>query len=412
MVATNETNAITKDEQTAHSGDVSFVVGFMRPYLKPYKKALWWLAGILLIEMAFNFSFPLVTQHLIDEGLQKKNWEIVVWVLGFLAFAAVANIALGIASDFLYTRTATHVTRDLRQSLFDHMHRMSMPYFHRTQTGTITSRFSGDIVATETALVTSVPYFVTPALEVIYSTVLLLILSPTLGAIALISSPLVVWLPKLLATKAFKLAYDKRRAEGKLMGVVQENVSAQPVLKAFSLIRRVRDDFKGINTTWFGTASRGNFQAALVERASHSGLYVLHIIVFGIGVYWVFNDTITLGTLVAFEGVFLSMGYAMTDVTQYVPNLAQAVGGVRHMEEFLRERPSVVDKSTAMEAPYFSRLIEFDRVGFGYESESDFRLEDFSLVIPKGSMLGIVGPSGSGKSTILNLSNDGSRSIR
>jgi len=405
MVATNQINEPQdeKVEESVRSGDVSFVVRFLRPYLALYKKALWLLVGVLLIEIAFNFSFPLFTQYLIDEGLQKKNWPIVVWVLGFLGFAVVASTALGIASDYIHTRTATHVTRDLRQALFDHLHRMSIPYLHRTQTGIITSRFSGDIVVTETALVTSVPYFVTPALEVIYSTVLLLILSPALGAIALIGFPFVMWVPRLLATKAFGLAYDKRRTEGTLMGVVQENVLGQPVLKAFGLARRVRDDFKGINSTWFGTAARGNFQAALVERASHSGLYLLHIIVFGIGVYWVFTDAITLGTLVAFEGVFLSMGYAMTDVTQYVPNLAQAVGGVRHMDEFFREKPSVIDKTGATEAPHFSKSIEFDRVCFHYGPDSDFRLEDFSLVVPKGSMLAIVGSSGSGKSSILNL---------
>ncbi len=358
-----------EDEETVESGDISFIVGFMRPYFAPYKKALWILAGILLVETAFNFSFPLVTQHLIDEGLQEKNWDVVVWVLGFLVFAAVANTVLGVFSDLLYTRTATNITRDLRQSLFDHLHRMSMPYFHRTQTGMITSRFSGDIVATETALVTLVPYFLTPALEVVYSTVLLLILSPTLGAIALVGFPLVLWLPKLFATKAFGLAYEKRRTEGRIMGFVQENVSAQPVLKAFGLARRVRDDFKGINSTWFGIASRGNFHAALVERASHSGLYVLHIIVFGIGVYWVFTDTITLGTLVAFEGVFLSMGYALTDVTQYVPNLAQAVGGARHMDEFLSEKPTISDKEGAVDAPAFAKAIEFDNVGFSYGEE-------------------------------------------
>jgi ATP-binding cassette, subfamily B, bacterial len=391
------------EEEAVRSDDLSFFASFMRPYVRPYKKSLWIIAGILLIEMAFNFNFPLVTQHLIDDGLQEKNWEVVVWVLGFLFIAAVANTTLGIVSDYLYTRTATHVTRDVRQSLFDHMHQLPMPYFSQTQTGVITSRFSGDIVATETALVTVVPYFLAPALEVIYSTVLLLILSPSLGAIALIGFPLVMWLPKLFASKAFDLAYQKRKTEGRLMGAVQENISAQPVLKAFGLSKRLRDDFNGINATWFGTASRGNFQASLVERASHSGLYVLHIVVFGIGVYWVFTDSITLGALVAFEGVFLSMGYAMTDVTQYVPNLAQAVGGARHMREFLDEIPSIVDKKDALEAPYFSRSIEFDRVRFDYGAASDFCLENFSLVIPKGSMLGIVGPSGSGKSTILNL---------
>lgn len=401
------------EAKTVAAGDISFIARFLRPFARPYRRNIGVIGLVLMVETAFNFSFPLMTQYLIDDGLLEKDWNVVVWVLSFLCVAAFVTTVLGVLSDYMYTRTATSMTGDLRQHLFDHVNRMSMPFFQRTPTGTITSRFSGDIVATETALVTLVPYFVKPALEVIYSTILLFIFSFWLGLIAFLVFPMVLFLPRIFAKRAFARAYDKRRTEGVLMASVQENVSAQPVLKAFGLAGRVRRDFHVLNARWFGFASKGNFSAALVEQASYSGLYILHIIVFGIGVYWVFTDQMTLGTLIAFEAVFLSMGYALTDVTQYVPNLAQAVGAVHHMDDLLQEKPTLVDRPDAGTAPRFTNAITFEGVGFSYpkdpdddekaEADGGFKMENINLTIPKGSFLGIVGASGSGKSSMLNL---------
>jgi ATP-binding cassette subfamily B protein len=129
---------------------------------------------------------------------------------------------------------------------------------------------------------------------------------------------------------------------------------------------------------------------------------VLHLLVFGLGAYWVFTNRLSLGTFVAFEGMFLSMGEALTYATQFVPTLAHAAGCARHIDELFAENPGVLDSVGAEPAPRFSRELTFQSVCFAY-TEGAFRLEDFRLRVPKGSHVALVGASGSGKSTILNL---------
>jgi ATP-binding cassette subfamily B protein len=391
-----------EDEEDVSADDLRAIVRFLTPFTSPYKATLALLGVLILIEAGLNFSFPLVTQYLIDEGLIKKEWKALINSLVFMGAAAIAVSVVALLADFVYTRLFTQVTRDIRQHLFDHVQSMSMPFFHTTPTGTVISRFSGDLVALEAGLIGLVPQFVMPFMEVIYATILMFMFDIWLGLIASLIFPLILWWPRIFARKAFVAAYEKRQTEGRLIGAVQENVSAQPVIKAFGLAPRARIDFSAINTTWFGIARRANFASALVERTAQTGLYVIHIAVFALGAYWAYTDRITVGTIIAFEGVFLSMGYALTNVTQYIPTLAQAAGSIHHLNDLLAIKPTMVDQDGATELKPFEREVVFADVAFSYPGSS-FRTEGLNVTVPKGSFLGIVGPSGSGKSTFLNL---------
>ncbi|WP_163071565.1 ABC transporter ATP-binding protein, partial [Acinetobacter baumannii] len=80
-----------------------------------------------------------------------------------------------------------------------------------------------------------------------------------LGMIGSLIFPLILWWPRIFARRAFTYSYDKRLTEGKLLGAVQENVAAQPVIKAFGLAGRARFDFGILNTSWQTIARRTNF---------------------------------------------------------------------------------------------------------------------------------------------------------
>lgn len=391
-----------EEEEVVNASDVATIWRFMKPFGVPYKKSLAFLAVLVLVEAGLNFSFPLVTQYLIDEGLIKKDWDALVWSLSFMGLAALTVCVVALVADYVYTRLFSDITKDIRQHMFDHVQKMSMPFFHTTPTGNILSRFSGDLVAIETGVVSFVPLFVMPFLEVIYATIIMFMFDIWLALIAATIFPMILWWPRIFAKRAFGHAYEKRLTEAKLIGTLQENVAAQPVIKAYGLAPQSRREYSALNVQWFQVARRTNFTSALVERTSQTALYVIHICVFALGSYWAFTDRITVGTIVAFEGVFLSMGYALTNVTQYIPTLAQSVGSIRHVNDLLNQQPTMPDDPTLPPIAPLSTDIRFENVGFNYPGSS-FRIEGLEVTVPKGSFLGIVGASGSGKSTFLNL---------
>jgi ATP-binding cassette subfamily B protein len=383
-------------------GDIGAAFHFVRPYLRSSHGPLVVLCAVLVFDTLFNLSFPLVTRHLIDEGLLKHDWPTVVGVLVFLAVAALAIAGLGVGCHYLTARITTEVVQTIRQRLFDHLQRLPLPFFDRTQVGTVLSRFSGDIVSVEAALVAFVPWLILPGLEVIYTAALMFWFNAWLALIGLLLFPLMLWVPRLFTIRALALSYDKRGQEGVLLANVQENLTSQPVVKAFGLQHRARRGFGRLNANWRGTAFRMHFFSAMVEQSAYIGICLVHVVTLGLAAWWTFEGTMTIGTLVAFEEILLSLGYALTYVTQYFPTLAQASGSIRLLDELLAEPLDVVDAPDAVSLPRLEHAITFKNVSFRYPGAS-FRLRIADLEIRPGSLVAIVGPSGSGKSTILNL---------
>jgi ATP-binding cassette subfamily B protein len=391
-----------EESEEVHARDLWRIACFLKPFARPHGRALTLLGLVLLVETIFNFAFPFASQILVDEGLIGHNFGVVAGVLIFLAASAVIVALLGLATDFLNARIFSTMISDIRQALFAHLQRLSMPFFTRTQGGEVLSRFSGDVVALENTLVTLVPWCVVPLLEVAYSVVVMFVFSFWLGLLGSLVFPLVLLAPRFFAARTFALSYDKRKSEGELLGAVQENVSAQPIVKAFGLEQVAQRRFRGLNASWLGLAFRFHFQGSLVERSSNTGVYLVHLLIFGLGAYWAWTGDITVGTLVAFEATFLSMGYALTYVTQYTPTLAEAAGSIHHLDELFDKKPQVTDAAGAVALPRLQREIVLENLGFRYP-QCTFKLRRLDVRIPAGSFVAFVGGSGSGKSTVLSL---------
>jgi len=386
------------------------VGGFLRhilTHLRPY-----WLFGIaiftgLLLEMAFLGSVPIAFKFLIDNALPsvarpQGDRALLVWILAALTGGVVAVSAAGLLRDWLLARAGTYVMNDLRVQMFKHLQSLGMDYYARAKVGDIIARFSGDLAAVEHALHSALPWGTLAALEVAFSTALLFWLDWRMAAVAMLVWPLSLAGPRFFTPRASAESYRRRLDESGTVATVQEAVGAQAVIKAFSLEATSYRTFSERLDHLVRSSVRMTFLSSMVERSSAIGILVLQVAIVGVGAMLVIDGRLAVGSLVAFQALFVTMSTSLTNVIEYIPTLIQAAGGLQRIEELLDEKPRVVDSADVSTLPRLTSGITLEDIVFGY-SPASLNLDHLSLSIRAGHSVAFVGPSGSGKSTALSL---------
>ena len=158
-----------------------------------------------------------------------------------------------------------------------------------------------------------------PAMELVAGVVLMLFLNWQLAVVALLVFPITLIGPRILTPKAVKASYEQKVNESAILGMVQENIAAQAVIKAFSLQRRARGWFTSHNEETRRKIEASTFLSSMVERSVTIAVLLLHLTVLGIGAYLATKGRITIGTFVTFESAFWEISYNISHLMSYIP---------------------------------------------------------------------------------------------
>jgi ATP-binding cassette subfamily B protein len=385
------------------AGALATVYGFVKPHLRNYKKILAFVGFGVVVETLFNVIMPLSLKFLIDDALGEEDFEALIKILSVLAAAGIFTSIVAVWYERWDAKLAASLISDVRKRLFEHVQDLPAGYFARTKRGEILSRFSVDLTAFEGAIKTFANSAALPFFELIAGIILMLFLNWQLAAISLLVFPITLIGPRILTPKAVQANYEQKLNESALLGMVQENVAAQAVVKAFSLQRRTLGWFRMRNDDTRRKIASAAFLSTMVERTVTISVLLLHLVVLAIGAYLATKGQITIGTFVTFESAFWEVSYNIAHIMHFIPVSIVSAAAVRHMQELLDEPTPGSDRPGAPDLPRITNDITFDRVSFQYEGSQTPVLDNLSLKLKVGKTIAIVGPSGSGKSTLLNL---------
>jgi ATP-binding cassette subfamily B protein len=372
------------------------------PCFRQYRGRVFGLGLLLLLEMGFNSAIPLSFKFLIDLAVLKRDIHALLLILSGLAIGVVVVTISGQFRDRLYARLVSNVIGDLRHGLFAHLQYLSMDFYSRTQAGEILTRFSSDLASLETALNNGAAWGLLPGLDVLTNSVLMFWLDWRLALLAMLVYPFCLAGPRLFAPRANAAAYERKEIESQALSQVQENFLAQAVIKAFGLERLVIDSFQQRNSILTRVSVRAGYLGSMMERSAFIGVQILYVVVLGTGAYMTVRGWLSVGSLAAFQALFLNTSASLAYVTQYAPSVLQASSGVQRIQEMLDEHPHVPEGPNAIAAPDPFGQLGLHEVSFSYTGERS-NLQDVSLAIQEGQSVALVGSSGSGKSTVLQL---------
>jgi len=385
------------------AGAFATIYRFTWPLMRNYKRWLVFVGIGLFVETLFNVIMPLSLKYLIDDALGEEDFHALYMILMVLAGAGILTSIVAVWYELWDARLSAAVISDVRTRLFNHLQSLPAGYFARTRRGEILSRFSVDMAGYESSIQSAANSAVLPLLELIAGVGLMIWLNWQLAVVALLIFPVTLVGPRILTPKAVQANYEQKVNEAAILGMVQENIGTQLVVKAFGLQRKALGWFTFRNLNARRSIADATFLSSMVERTVTVSVLLLHLVVLGIGAYLATKGQITVGTFVTFESAFWEISYNIAHLMHFIPLAISSAASVRHMQELLDEPARGADRPGAPEMPPVVHDIAFERVGFSYEGSDTKVLDGLTLKLKAGKNIAIVGPSGSGKSTLLNL---------
>ncbi|MGL4240951.1 MAG: ABC transporter ATP-binding protein [Beijerinckiaceae bacterium] len=398
-----------EDERAPHVLDaaetrnaIKITWNFLKPFLPAHRKGINLIMVAIVIETIYNTSFPLLLKVLIDDAINADDPRMLVIILSTMFGLGFVSSIVMVWFEWLNANTGSAMIRDIRNKLFDHAQDLPVDYYHKHKTGVVLQRFSGDISQMEETINHGMQWGVLPLFELVAGFAVMFFLNWQLALIALLLIPIAIIGPRILAPKAVDASYSVKKNEAQALGVTQEVVTSMGVIKAFGLRSRTQGWYREKNANIRESMFRMLWINGLVERSVTISVLALHLIVLALGAYLVWNDTIQLGTFVAFETLFWELSYNVGHLTQFIPVMIEGAGAAKHVNDFLHAPIRSSDRPDAKDLPPFEQEIRFDNVVFSYDGKQN-HLNKLNLAIPAGKRVAIVGRSGAGKSTVINL---------
>ncbi len=357
---------------------------------------------LTLASTAAGLVPPYLTQPLLDDVLiPRRHFELFPWYMAALAGAAVLAWLLSWARTYVVAWFSERIAADLRNQTYEHLQRLSLEYFGGKRTGDLMSRIGSDTDRINNFLSINLLDFSTDLVMITLTSAMLFWLDPWLALATLAPFPIIAWLVGMVRGRLKRGFQRGNRAWSEMTSVLADTIPGIRVVKAFAQERREVERFREsndrvltandrINTTWA-------FFGPMISLLTQLGL----LSVWGFGAWRVYQGDITPGILMAFQ-VYISRFYVrLESMSRMVQATQRAAASTHRIFEILDRVPSIPEPTRPVHLGRVRGEIEFRNVAFRHGARPI--LEDISLSVQPGEMIGLVGPSGAGKSTLVNL---------
>ncbi len=382
------------------------------PYIFPYRVRWIAMLSIAVLSLFATISIPLMTKAVIDGPVRHQDQR-GLWVLGVAAMGiGVAEAVLWFLRRWLIARATMGVEADIRKDLYARLQILPMSFHGRWQSGQLLSRIMNDLSSIRRFMSFGMVFLLLNTLQIIAVTGILLAMYWPLGVIVVVSI-----VPVTLTVLHFQREYTRlsRLAQdqsGHVATHVEESALGVRVIKSFGRERYAYDRFDRQLTDLYDTqVKRVSISAkfwTLLEIIPNLTL----IIVLGLGAYAAGEGYVTMGTLVAFITMMLSLVWPIASLGFLLSMMQESFTAANRIAEIF-DAPREIADGPLSEAPRGGRL-ELDDVGFRFppsgESDSqkdaeadDWALRHVNLVVEPGETVALVGPTGSGKSVLAAL---------
>jgi ATP-binding cassette subfamily B protein len=374
----------------------------MGPYLRRHMRDVVLVFGAALVGMGITAVLPLLTRAIVDDAIVpdangQAARDLAPLLLAMLALALV-RFGLSFARRFGAGRLGIDVEYDMRNDIYDHLHRLDFARHDELQSGQLVSRANSDVRVVQ-MLLGFLPFMSGNVVLFFLSLVFMIRLSPPLTAVALVTVPTLLVMALRLRKVVYPSSWDAQQRAAELATVVEEATSGVRVVKGFGQERRELDKLSRSAVRLFGARMRNARISARRQAIMQTVPALAQVAILAFGGWLAMNGRITLGTLLAFQTYLLQLVAPVRQVAGMMVMASTARAAAERIFELLDSTPDVVERPGARAVDGVRGEVVFEDVSFGY-LRSEPVLDGFTLRVAPGEVVALVGASGSGKSTV------------
>ena len=393
----------------------------------PYRGLLVGYLAMTILTTVLGVLPPFIFRQFLDSAIPKRNLGQVNLLAMAMVAIAVIGLVLSLFARLQGARLGEGLIRDIRIALYDHVQKMPIAFFTRTQTGALMSRLNNDVIGAQQAFTYVLRTVLTDVLTVVITMVAMIKLSWQITVLSLAIVPALIFVSRRVGKLQQAAAREAMDLNASMNSVMTErfNVAGALLVMLFGQPKEESRQF---------SESASRVAAIGVKRAMTGMVLMLGLPLVGsvgvAAVYWwgarqVLDGALTIGTVVAMASFVQRLYGPLTDLASARVDFVTAFVSFDRIFEVLDATPGIADLPGATELPrsVMGGRIEFDNVGFTYPDEvivasleagrpaaaastgrpSQPVLRTVSFVAEPGTLTAIVGPSGAGKTTITSL---------
>jgi ATP-binding cassette, subfamily B, multidrug efflux pump len=395
---------MSEEQELSERGYDAALMRRLLNYLRPYR---WHGAAavlLLLVQSGLALIAPRLTEQALDAAIPRRDLDLLALLAGLYLATLLVEFVVEYGGVLLTTWIGQRVMYDLRMQIFEHLQRLSIPFYDRNPVGRLMTRVTSDVETLNELFSSGVVTIFGDVFTLLAIMVMMLAIDLELALVTFSVIPL-VWLTAAIFRRRVREAFrDIRLRLARLNAYLQERLSGMRIVQLFGREEASARRFAELNREHLAAHLRSITIYAIFFPVVEVLTAVAMALLLWYGGLRVLDDTLTVGVLAAFIQYTRRFFQPLQDLSEKFNLLQSAMASSERVFALLDEPVTVSEPAAPRGLPSpVAGEVRFEGVWFRYGADGPWVLRDVSFTASPGKTIALVGHTGAGKTTIVNL---------
>ena len=356
-----------------------------------------------IISVYISLYITILAGKAVDEiiGKGKVNFEAISQVFYHLILSIIITAVLQWVVSVINNVIVLGTVKKLRIKAFSRLMKMPLSYIDTIPTGDIVSRIVSDADQLADGLLMGFSQLLSSITTIIFTLIFMIYLNPIVSVFVAILTPMSLLVARFISKRTYNMFKLQAAARSKETSYIDEYVTNQKIVKAFTREEKCEEEFEVINENLRKTTLQSVFYSSLVNPSTRFVNNIVYAVVAVVGAIQVMLNHITIGGLVSFLRYSSEYTKPFNEVSGVITELTNAFVCADRILNLI-SAPIEHTDNDAIEITSLSGDVKIQDLNFSYTKTKKL-IENLNLDVKKGSKVAIVGPTGCGKTTLINL---------